>query len=201
MFTVEELVEKFSVARVSKSPAVFDLKRLQVLNGRYLRTTPDDEFAELLVEYLTATGYLDGKGEDAAELVRRTAPTVKRKLGTLAEYDDLAGWLFRPYVMEPEAWDVLAADVKHSVQVIGAGLGRLEQLEDFSVVAVREALSDQLHILGESARDFLEPQRIAITGTTVSTGVYESLALLGPEASFERYRATMARLAELWQTA
>ena len=54
------------------------------------------------------------------------------------------------------------------------------------------------------ASSWLRPatsQRIAITGTTVSTGVYESLVLLGPEASFERYRATMARLAELWQTA
>ncbi len=201
MFTVEELVEKFSIARVSKSPAVFDAKRLKVLNGRYLRTTPDDEFAEILVEYLTGSGYLDGKGEDAAELVRRSAPTVKRKLGTLAEYDDLAGWLFRPYAMEPEAWDVITVDVKHSVQVIGAGLGRLERLDEFSVEAIREALSDQLHILGESARDFLEPQRIAITGTTVSTGIYESIALLGPEETLARYRSTMGRLAELWQTA
>ena len=51
------------------------------------------------------------------------------------------------------------------------------------------------------ARDFLEPQRIAVTGRLVSTGTYESLALLGREESFARYRQTLARLAELWAAA
>ncbi len=201
MFTPEELVEKFSIARVSKSPAVFDMKRLEVLNGRYLRTTPDDEFADILVAYLTDTGYLAERGDGAEEIARRSAPAVKRKLGTLGDYDGLAGWLFRPHDIEPEAWEVVTKDVKHSVQVIGAGLGRIETLEEFTVERLREELSDQLHILGEAARDFLEPQRIALTGQLVSTGIYESLEMVGRDEAVSRYRSTLARLAELWQSA
>jgi len=201
MFTVDELIAKFSIGRVSKSPAVFDLTKLKVMNGRHMRLMSNAEFEEALVGYLRKTGDIDERGPGAEELVRASAPLVKRKLSTLAEYDDLAGWLFRPLEIEPEAWEVLTRDVKHSIQVIGGGLGRLESLPEFTAEAVKDALQDQLHVMGEAARDFLEPQRIAITGSVVSTGIYESLALLGPDEAFRRYRETLARLAELWAAA
>ena len=201
IFTIDELIAGFSIGRVSKSPAIFDLKKLQVLNGRHMRLMPAAEFEEALVGYLRTTGYLEGRGPGAEELVRASAPLVKRKMSTLAEYDALAGWLFQPLEIEPEAWAVLTADVKHSIQVIGGGLGRLEDLAEFTPEAIKDALQDQLHIMGEAARDFLEPQRIAITGRLVSTGTYESLALLGREEALARYRHTLGQLAELWARA
>ncbi len=201
IFTVDELVKAFSVGRISKSPAIFDLKKLQVMNGRHLRLMSNDDFVEALVGWLGKTGYLAERGPGAEDLVRASAPLVKRKISTFADYDALAGWLFTPLEIEPEAWEVLTRDVKHSIQVIGGGLGRLEALPEFTVEAVKAALQDQLHIMGEAARDFLEPQRIAVTGRLVSTGTYESLALLGRDESFARYRQTLARLAELWAAA
>jgi glutamyl-tRNA synthetase len=201
IFTIDELVAAFSVGRISKSPAIFDLKKLQVMNGRHLRLMPSEQFVEALVSWLDATGYLAERGPGAEELVRASAPLVKRKISTFAEYDDLAGWLFTPLEIEPDAWEVLTRDVKHSIQVIGGGLGRLEMLEEFTAESVKDALQDQLHVMGEAARDFLEPQRIAITGRLVSTGTYESLALLGREEAFSRYRTTLARLSEIWAQA
>jgi glutamyl-tRNA synthetase len=201
IMSVDELVAGFSVGRISKSPAIFDLQRLTVLNGRHMRLMGADEFEEALVGYLDATGYIAARGEGAEGLVRRSAPLVKRKLSTLAEYDGLAGWLFGPLRIEDAAWEVLTRDVKHSIQVIGGGLGRLEALPEWTLDAIKDALQDQLHIMGEAARDFLEPQRIAITGRTVSTGIYESLALIGREEAFARYRHTLGRLAEIWAAA
>ena len=201
LLTVDELVKGFSVGRISKSPAIFDLQRLTVINGRHMRLMGAGEFEEALVEYLGKTGYIAERGPGAEELVRRSAPLVKRKLSTLAEYDGLAGWLFRPLEIDPDAWEVLTQDVKHSIQVIGGGLGRLEALPEWTLAAIKDALQDQLHIMGEAARDFLEPQRIAITGQRVSTGIYESLELLGREEAFRRYRETLGRLAELWAVA
>ena len=201
LMTVDELVAGFSVGRISKSPAIFDLQRLTVINGRHMRLMSADEFEEALVDYLTKTGYLAARGPGAEELARRSAPLVKRKLSTLAEYDALAGWLFRPLEIEPDAWEVLIQDVKHSIQVIGGGLGRLEGLDEWALDTIKDALQDQLHIMGEAARDFLEPQRIAITGQRVSTGIYESLALLGREEAVRRYRETLGRLAEIWAAA
>lgn len=201
MFTVDELVERFSIARVSKSPAIFDMTKLTVINGRHLRLMANPDFEEALVGWLRSSGWMEGKGEDAEELVRASAPLVKRKISTFGDYEGLAGWLFRPLAIEDEAWEVLQRDVKHSIQVIGGGLGRLESLPEWTLEAIKDALQDQLHIMGEAARDFLEPQRIAITGQTVSTGIYESLALLGRDESVRRYRETLGRLAEQWATA
>ncbi len=201
-FSLPELVEAFSVGRISKSPSVFDLRKTEVMHGRYLRMMEPEAFTEALVNYLRSTGFIDAHGgEPAVEIVRRSAPAVKGKIARLSEYVNLAGWLFEPLAIEPAAWDVLTADVKHSIQVIGGGLGRLESLPEFTVEAVKDALQDQLHVMGEAARDFLEPQRIAVTGRLVSTGTYESLALLGREEAFSRYRATLARLADIWATA
>ena len=198
-FTTAELVERFSVGRLSKSPAVFDLKKLEVMNGRYLRMMEARDFEDALVDWAGKTGYLATLGADAEPLLRRSAPLVKRKLSRLDEYDRLAGWLFKPDVeMEPAAWEVLRADVKHSIQAIGGALGRLETVEEWTLQAIKDVLQDQLHIMGENAREFLEPQRIALTGRTVSTGLYESLELVGREAAVRRYRGALGRLAELW---
>jgi len=198
MFTVDELIEKFSVARISKSPAVFDIKKLEVLNGRYLRMMSTEEFTDVLLEYLERTGFFAGKAAGAHDVVRESVPAVKRKLTTLADFDPLAGWLFRPLEIEPEAWATLTGDVRRSIQAIGGGLARLELLEEFTLDAIKDALQDQLHILGEDARGFLEPQRIALTGQRISTGIYESLLLAGREESLSRYRHTLGRLAEIW---
>lgn len=198
MFTVDELVEKFSVARISKSPAIFDLKKLEVLNGRYLRMMDSAEFTDALVAHLARRGFFAGKDAGAEALVREVAPAVKRKLTTLDDFDGLAGWLFRPLEIDREAWDALASDVRRSIQAIGGGLARLEVLQDWELDPIKDALQDQLHILGEDSRGFLEPQRIALTGQRVSTGIYESLVLAGREEAFARYRQTLARLAEIW---
>jgi glutamyl/glutaminyl-tRNA synthetase len=197
-FTTQELIEKFSVARISRSPAVFDLKKLEVMNGRYLRMMSPEEFEEALVAYHRKIGYLDERGDGAEELMRASAPLVKRKLTRLSDYDRLAGWLYRPIQIEPEAWDVVTANVKHSIQAIGGALGRLETVSEWTPESIKDVLQDQLHIMGENAREFLEPQRIALTGQTVSTGLYESLALMGRDEALSRYRAALGRLGELW---
>lgn len=201
IFSIDELVEKFTMARVSKSPAVFDVAKLDKLNGRHLRLMDDEEFAETLLGYLERRGRLAEYGDGAEATVRETVPAVKRKLSRLSEYDDLAGWLFRPLAVDEAAWEIVTKDVKHSIQVIGGGLGRLEALEDFTNEAVKDALQDQLHIMGEAARDFLEPQRIAVTGQAISIGIYESITLLGRDETIRRYREMLGRLAELWTAA
>ncbi len=198
-FTLDALVQAFSIARVSKGGAVFDQRKTEVMHGRYLRMMDPQAFEDALVEYLASTGFIAANGGDEAEArVRRSAKAVKGKISKLSEYHALAGWMFGEYTLEPEAWEKVAADVKHSIQVIGGGLGRLEALPEWELQAIKDALQDQLHILGENARDFLEPQRIAVTGRTVSTGVYESIELCGRDQAISRYRTTLGRLAELW---
>jgi hypothetical protein len=103
----------------------------------------------------------------------------------------MAGWLFEPLSMDPEAWAKITGDLKTAIQMVGGGLGRLEKLEHWEIDDIKNAMQDELHILGANARDFLEPQRITVTGRLVSTGVYESIWLLGRDEALARYRTAM----------
>ena len=197
MYSLPALARQFpNVARLPVSLRIVLESMLRHCDGNKVTAA----HVEALAGWLAKTGYLAERGEGAGEIVRASAPLVKRKISTFADYDALAGWLFTPLEIEPEAWEVLTRDVKHSIQVIGGGLGRLESLPEFTVEAVKDALQDQLHVMGEAARDFLEPQRIAVTGRPVSTGVYESIWLAGRDTAVERYRGALARLAEEWQS-
>jgi len=173
----EELVERFTLERVGKSAAVFDYDKLKHLNGIYLRALPPDEYADRLVAYLRERGY-----EWDEQLVRKAAPLVQEKIATLGEFPEFAGFLFaRP---EPDA----AADGA----VLPAAAEALEQVEPFDASSIEAALRELAERLGLKPRDAFQPIRLAVTGSTVSPGLFESLELLGKEESLVRIGGTGA---------
>jgi len=171
----EELVERFTLERVGKSAAVFDYDKLRHLNGVYLRALPPDEYADRLVAYLREQGY-----DWDEELVRRAAPLVQEKIATLGEFPEFAGFLFaRP---EPGA----AADGA----VLPAAAEALERVEPFEAEWIEAALRELAERLGLKPRDAFQPIRLAVTGSSVSPGLFESLELLGKEESLVRIGGT-----------
>ena len=105
-FTLAELVQAFSIARVSKGGAVFDQRKTEVMHGRYLRMMDPQAFEDALVEYLTNTGFIaDNGGAEAEARVRRSAKAVKGKISKLSEYHAAGRLDVRRSRLEPEAWD------------------------------------------------------------------------------------------------
>ena len=166
----EELVERFTLDRVGASPAVFDYAKLDWLNGVYLRALPLDEYANRLVTYLREQGY-----DWDEELVRRAAPLVQEKIATLREFPAFAGFLFA----RPEATAVDGA-------VLPAAADALEAVEPFESDRIEAALRELAERLGLKPRDAFQPIRLAVTGSSVSPGLFESLELLGKEESLAR---------------
>ncbi|HYA08465.1 MAG TPA: glutamate--tRNA ligase [Gaiellaceae bacterium] len=173
----EELVERFTLERVGKSAAVFDYDKLKYLNGIYLRALPPDEYADRLVAHLRERGY-----EWDEQLVRKAAPLVQEKIATLGEFPAFAGFLFaRP---EP--------DGTVDGTVLPAAAEALEQVEPFDASSIEAALRELAERLGLKPRDAFQPIRLAVTGSTVSPGLFESLELLGKEESLVRIGGTGA---------
>src|SRR5262245_25518861 len=123
----EELVERFTLERVGASPAVFDFKKLDWLNGTYLRALSPEEYADRLIAYLREQGY-----EWDEELVRKVAPLVQEKIATLGEFPAFAGFFFA----RVEA----GADAEVDGQVLPAAAETLAQVEPFEAGAIEEAL-------------------------------------------------------------
>jgi glutamyl-tRNA synthetase len=176
----EELIERFTLERVIPGAAAFDYQKLDWMNGVYLRALPQAAYADALVAYLREQGY-----EWDDKLVRRAVPLVQEKIERLGLFPDYAGFLFRP--VEP---DLAALD--GSRPVLEAAAGALSALEPFDAEHVGTALRGLAERLGLKPRETFQPIRIAVTGSTVSPGLFESIELLGRETTLDRIAAAAA---------
>jgi glutamyl-tRNA synthetase len=176
----DEIMERFTLERVGASPAVFDYDKLDWLNGVYLRALPPEEVSDRLVTYLRERG-LDWD----AELVRETVPLVQEKITKLGEYPGFAGFFFEEVEADPALLDGAAP-------VLAAAEEDLATLELFEATRIEEALRGLAERLELKPRDAFQPIRVAVTGSKVSPGLFESLELLGRDKSVERIRSARA---------
>jgi glutamyl-tRNA synthetase len=168
-----ELVERFTLDRVGTSAATFDYKKLEWLNGMYLRALPPDAYADALVRYLREQGY---EWDEAS--IRKAAPLVQEKIATLGEFPAFAGFLFARVEPDPEKLG--------DGQMLPAAVERLAEVEPFEAEQIEAALRDVAEGLGLKPREAFQPIRLALTGSPVSPGLFESLELLGKDESLAR---------------
>jgi glutamyl-tRNA synthetase len=167
----DELVQRFTLERVSPSPAQFDYAKLDWMNGMYLRALPPDDFAHRLILWLGEQGYAWD-----AELVRKAAPLVQEKIARLGEFPDYARFLF----------EEVEASVDGGAEVVAAARDALAELEPFTAQAIEAALRAVVERLGLKPRQGFQPIRVAVTGSTISPGLFESIELLGRETTLRR---------------
>jgi glutamyl-tRNA synthetase len=169
-----ELVERFSLERVGRSPATFDYAKLDWMNGVYLRALDDGAYADTVLEYLRERG-IDWPEDE----VRAMAPAVQEKVARLEEIPTFAGFLFHDVEPDPELLDQ---------RILRFAETALEEVEDWTAPEIESALKGLCEELGEKPRTVYAPIRVAVTGSKVSPGLYESLALLGRERALARLR-------------
>jgi glutamyl-tRNA synthetase len=172
VFTREELVRLFSLDRVSSSPAVFDYQKLAWLNGVHLRMLPPDEYADRVLTYLREHGF-----DWDEELVRRAAPLVQEKIETLAQFPDYVRFLFEEVSPDPSLLDG---------RVLDAASETLAEVEPFEAAMIEQALRQLAERLELKPREAFQPIRVAVTGSKVSPGLFESIELLGRDKTLER---------------
>jgi glutamyl-tRNA synthetase len=181
VFSRDELVRLFSLDRVSSSPAVFDYEKLAWLNGVHLRNLPPEEYAHRVITYLRE----EGIGWDE-ELVRRAAPLVQEKIETLAQFPNYVRFLFED--VKPDA-------ALLDGRVLGAAAEALSALEPFDAPMIEQALRGLAERLGLKPREAFQPIRVAVTGSKISPGLFESIELLGRETTLARLSAGLGEAA------
>ena len=178
--TTEQLVRSFSLERVSRNPAVFDEQKLRWMNGRYLRELPPQEL-QLRIEQLYGR-----------EVPREAVEISQKKMQTLADFWPLAGFLVeRPAGYDEKAWGKVMGD--GAPQRLKAAREAIEAAEPFGVESVEAGLRRVVERLGVKPKEVFQPIRVAITGTTVSPGIFESVAALGRDEALARIDAALKR--------
>jgi glutamyl-tRNA synthetase len=168
--TTEELVERFALERVSKNPAVFDEQKLRWMNGRYMRELPVDALHARLEEFC------------GRELPRAIVEISREKMQTLADFWELAG----PLVERPSAYDEKAWAQWGSSPYLREIRDALAQANGWKLDEIEAILRGLVDKHGVKPKELFQPIRVALTGTTVSPGIFESVAALGREETLAR---------------
>jgi glutamyl-tRNA synthetase len=174
IMTRAEIVERFSPEAVSPSPGTFDYAKLDWMNGVYIRARDTEAFADDVVAYLRERGY-----DWPEERIRATAPIVQEKVSTLAEIPPLVAFLFDDVEPDPALLDK---------RILVSAETALRDVDPWSADRIESALKRLCEELEEKPRTVFPPIRVAVTGSKVSPGLYESLELLGRDVALERIR-------------
>jgi glutamyl-tRNA synthetase len=188
VLSTAELIERFTLDSVSRNPARFDEVKLRWLNGVYLRSLPVPELAERIGEYLDATGHAGLRGDPR---FARAVDISQEKIHTLADFWVLSGPLLDAPVDDPKAREKWLGSA--GLAMLADERTVLEQAPSFDEAAVAQALESLVASRQVKPREVYQPLRVALTGTTVSPGIFESVALLGREETLRRIDAARAR--------
>ena len=174
----EQAIEWFDIGDVGKSPSRFDIKKLENLNGHYIREADDNRLADLVAPALS----LD---DSQKALLTRAMPELKARAHNLGQLAEVAGFLFaeRPLDLEPAAVDIVSADARPLLGKAHAALAQLGEWEHDALDAAVRKIAEEAGVkLGKLA----QPLRAALTGKTTSPGIFDVLLLLGRDESLAR---------------
>jgi len=190
LFSREELIEKFSLESVGKSAGVFNPEKFLWVNFHYLKTRPLSQLAKEIVPYIVAKGYRVPQDKSWLE---RMIKTLQERAKTLVELVDAASF----YLTDDIAIDEKAAKKFLTLEVsrpLSKLIERLSALDEFSEANIESAFSGVLEEFGLSMGKLAQPVRVALTGSTVSPGIHEVIAVLGKERTIRRLQSALERL-------
>jgi len=190
IFSRDELIEKFSLESVGKSAGIFNPEKFLWVNSHYLKELPLSRLAEDIIPYIVAKGYPVPQDKSWLE---RMIETLRARSKTLVELVDAAGFYLMDDISidETAARKFLTADIRVA---LGKLIDQLAGLDDFSETRIEQVFAAVLQELGWSMSKLAQPVRVALTGSTVSPGIHEVIAVLGKERTIKRLRSALQRL-------
>jgi glutamyl-tRNA synthetase len=180
VLSTEELIEKFALERVSRNPAQFDETKLRWLNGVYVRNLPPAELARRLEEFTGREG------------LAQAARISQEKIQTLADFWPLAGFFFDGVGEDPKArakW--LDERGRGALAELRTALAESGSFDEADVQRTLDEVQERLQV---KPRELYQPLRVAIAGTAISPGIFESVALLGREETLRRIDLALAEV-------
>ncbi|HEY7555962.1 MAG TPA: glutamate--tRNA ligase [Candidatus Binatia bacterium] len=193
IFSREELIEKFSLESVGKSAGVFNPEKFLWLNSHYLKTRSQAQLADEIVPYIQAKGY--AVPQDKAWL-QKMVRTLQDRAKTLVELVDAASYFLSDDIVLDlkAARKFLTPDIAAPLESL---IEKLFALEDFSEANIEKAFADVLQQSGLAMGKLAQPVRVALTGSMISPGIHQVIAVLGKDRTVRRLRAALESVPNL----
>jgi len=189
--TMKELTELFTVDKVHSSPARFDMKKLEAINGDKIRALTPEEFLNWSLPFLTKAAVISGTDAEIA-VVKAALPIIQERIITLAEVPAMLNFLFVKNFAVAEDCVSKVNDEAAKV-VLSRSISELEKLTTWTHDSIEVALrSSLIEELGLKPRIAFGAVRIATTGSNISPPLFESMELLGQEVSLQRIKLALS---------
>jgi glutamyl-tRNA synthetase len=189
VYSRDELVAKFSLDGVSRSPAVFDIQKLDWLNGVLIRAMSLPELADRTLPFLQKAGLVpDALGEAQRHYVEAVLALFQERVTKLADAPAMTRYFFVDD-LESEDKALKRVRAEGAPAVLRKVADRLDALTDWTVASVEAAVRGVIDELGVKSGDVIHPVRAAVTGRTTGAGLFETIEVLGRERSVRRLRS------------
>ena len=198
LFTADELVEKFSISGIVNHPVVFDIQKLEWMNGVYIRQADLDRLTALCLPFLqTAHLVPENPTGEMMEYVRKVIVLVQERIKILSEVDEATSFFFEAEpAYDEKGWSKWIAK-DHVPELLSRLAGRIESLDEVTEATLEETVRQVGESLEVSGGQVIHPVRMAVTGRTVGPGLFETMAVLGKDRLVFRLRRTVDMLAEV----
>jgi glutamyl-tRNA synthetase len=183
LLSTEQMIEGFGLEGVSRNPAVFDEQKLRWMNGRYMRELPRDELVRRLEQFTGRTG-IDG-----------AVAIAQDKMQTLADFEPLCAFIFDGPADDPDAFERVIGNEAGAENLAAARAALAGVPEAFDKELVEAALRGVVEDRRVKPREVFQPLRVALAGSTVSPGIFETVALLGRDETLRRVDEALAKAA------
>jgi glutamyl-tRNA synthetase len=183
VFSREELIENFTLEHVGKSPAIFDMDKLTWLNGHYLKTLPEQTIAERLIPFLEEIGIK----VDQNERIKLTAvvKNLKERAKTLKEMASMARFFFTDdFEYDEKAREKFLTD--ETMPILDSFLSGLKNITSLDENKQKKLIEDMVQAFNKKVVEIIQPVRVALSGKTVSPGIFEVINILGKESVEQR---------------
>lgn len=183
IFSRDQLIEAFDLENVGKSAGVFNPEKLLWLNAHYIKESDNRKLGGLIAPFLEAKGFEPSRGPD----IEKVVVTLKERAKTVLEMADFAEFYYREALIYDE--NAFAKFLKpESADVLEALVARLQGISDaeFSHDGIEKAFKDITEEKGLKLKDLAQPVRVALTGSTISPGIFEVIEVLGKGRSLKR---------------
>jgi glutamyl-tRNA synthetase len=180
LISTDELIKRFRIERVSRNPAQFDEQKLRWMNGRYMRELGTDEITRRLEGYLS---------HPPRSGLHDAVAISEEKIQTLADFWPLAGFIFDGPADDPSAREKWLSDGGRDALLDARAA--LDATEPFDTEHIEQTLRGVVETRGVKAKDVFQPVRVALAGTTVSPGIFETLEVLGRDEALARIDAAL----------
>jgi len=197
IFGMEKAINEFTLERVNKTAAIYDVKKLTWINGHYMRELDSGFVTEQTVPFMVKRGIItEQEAEEKFDYIKRIVEISRDRAKTLDELAESIAFFFQD-VTEYEEKGVRKHFAKeNAAQLLTQGADALEKLEDFTLENTETTFRNITEAMGLKAAELIHATRLAITGRTVGPGLFDIIVLLGREKTVERMRKAAKWISE-----